>query len=113
MAEFKSHRELLEQIRDLLQPIAAVYRPQYEELVRKRKKEQIESILEIVGRGVKRAAACKLMDGSRSRKEIAQLSKIDSGELSRLTKALKEGDLVVENDGRPSLVVEAGIVWSE
>jgi len=113
MADILTERELLEAIRDLLLPIAAVYRPQYEDLVRSKRRGQIDAILSIAGRGAKRVAACKLMDGSRTRKEIADASKIDGGDLSRLIKTLTEGELVVEEQGRPRLIVEPSIVWSE
>ena len=113
MQEFKSERELLEEIRDLLQPISAVYRPQYDELMRSNKKEDIEQIMDIVGRGDKKIAASRLMNGSRTRKEIVELSKIDSGELSRLVNALKDRDLAAEEEGRPNLVVEPSIIWTE
>lgn len=109
----ESDNELLRQIRDLLVPISGVYQPQYAEVMRSRKKEQVEAITQTVGKGAKRLAACKLMDGSRTRKEIAKEAKIDSGELSRFLKALKEDDLVEEEDGKPQLAVEPSIVWSE
>ena len=53
------------------------------------------------------------MDGSRTRKQIAEEAKIDQGELSRFLKALSADDLVDEEDGRPRLAVEPDIVWSE
>ena len=113
MPEFETERELLEQIRDLLVPIAGVYRPQYAEVVRNQKKEAIEAILSVVGRGEKKVAAAKLIDGSLTRKEIATASKIDAAELSRLVKALKERDLATEEGGRPKLTVEPAVIWSE
>ncbi len=109
----ESDNDLRRQIRDLLVPISGVYQPQYAEVMRSRKKEQVGAITQIVGKGAKRLAAGKLMDGSRTRKQIAVESKIDAGDLSRFLKALKEDDLVDEEDGRPQLAVEPNIIWSE
>lgn len=108
----QTERELLTEIRDLLRPVAEVYRPQFEELMRTRKRVQIQQIMEIAGRGRKRTNAAKLMDGTRTRKQIATESGIDSGDLSRVLTALKGGGLVDEVDARPRLVVEPTIVWS-
>ena len=113
MPEPLSERELLEQIRDLLVPFSAVYRPQFAELVRSQRKEQVEDIMDTVGQGAKNVGAAKLMDGSLTRKQISEASKIDSGALSRVLKALKEKELVHEEDGRPNLVVEPAIIWSD
>ena len=109
----KTDNELLEEIRDLLRPMAAVAQPQYEELMRDKKKEQIGDIHRAVGRSEKKAAAAKLMDGTRTRKEIAKAASLDGSELSRLIKTLKEGELVEEANGKPKLAVEAAVVWSE
>ena len=113
MAQDSPGTELLTQIRDLLMPISAVYRPQYEELMRSRKRQQVDEILQIAGKGARRLAACKLMGGNWTRKEISEKAGIDSGDLSRLLKTLKEGELVEEENGRPRLVVDPSIIWSE
>ena len=113
MAENRTDNELLVEIRNLLRPMSAIAQPQYEELMRGKKKEQIGVIHIAVGRSEKKAAAAKLMDGTRTRKEIAKAAPIDSGDLSRLIMALKEGELVEEAEGRPKLAVEASVVWSE
>ena len=109
----QSDNELLQEIRDLLVPIAGVYRPQYEKVMRSKKIELVEAITKTVGKGAKRLSVSKLMDGTRTRKQLSEESKLDSSELSRLLKALKEDDLAEEESGRPKLVVEPAIVWSE
>ena len=113
MADNKTDHELLEDIRNLLRPMSAIAQPQYEELMRGKKKEQIGEIHSAVGRSEKKAAAARLMDGTRTRKEIAKAASIDSGDLSRLITTLKEGGLVEEAASRPKLAVEASVVWSE
>lgn len=88
--------ELLEEIRDLLLLLA-------EPAIASRDEKLRGKLLEIVGTSAKKAAAVKLMDGSKSQSEIVSQSGCDAGNLSRLIKSLRNENLIKENDRCPKL----------
>ena len=65
-------------------------------------KELRAALKQIVGKGLLKANAVRLMDGTRSQSEIKQLSKIDAGDLSKLVKALRAAALL-SSDEKPKL----------
>ena len=85
--------KLLREIRDLLTLIA-------EPAIAKREEALRNALSEIVGKSHLKAKAVHLMDGSRSQVQIRNDSGIDAGDLSRLTKALREKSLLKEGDGK-------------
>lgn len=90
--------DLLREIRDLLLLIA-------EPALAKRDERLREALIKIVGKSKKKADAVALMDGTRSQSAIQKICGIDVGELSRLTKALREANLLGANDKDPKLVM--------
>jgi len=89
--------ELLREMRDLLRLIA-------EPALAKRDENRRNALREVVGKGKTNVKATLLMDGSRTRQVIRQESGIDSGNLSRLVKALRDKDLL-SGDDNPKLVI--------
>lgn len=89
--------ELLREVVELLRLIAEPH-------IAKRDDKLRNALYEIVGKSKPRANAVKLMDGSRSQSEIGKEAKIDRGGMSRLTKALRETELVPEGD-KPKLTI--------
>jgi hypothetical protein len=89
--------KLLREIRDLLQLIA-------EPALAKRDETHRAAILEAAGRSKLNAKAVLLMDGTRTQAAIRQESGIDKSNLSRLVKALRDGELLTE-DEQPKLVI--------
>lgn len=89
--------ELLREIRDLLRLIA-------EPALAKRDERLRSSLREIIGKSKQKAEAVVLMDGTRSQASIRQSCGIDSGNLSRLIKALRAAELIAPGDEQPKLV---------
>jgi len=89
--------KLLREIRDLLELIA-------EPALAKRDEAHRAAILEVAGRSKSYSKAVLLMDGTRTQAAIRQESGIDSGNLSRLVKALRIEGLLTE-DEQPKLVI--------
>jgi hypothetical protein len=89
--------ELLREAVELLRLIAEPYIASRDEKLR-------IALFEIVGKSAPRAEAVKLMDGSRTQSDIRREAKIDKGELSRITKSLRESGLVKEGD-KPMLAI--------
>jgi hypothetical protein len=89
--------ELLREIRDLLLLIA-------EPALAKRDEGRRVALRALAGRSKTNTKAIQLMDGTRSRKVIRQESGIDSGNLSRLEKSLRDKELIVDGD-QPKLVI--------
>jgi hypothetical protein len=90
--------ELLREMRDLLRVIAEPTLAQRDGRLR-------ASLLEIVGNGKVKAKAVLLMDGSRSQSAICRESGINTGNLSRLVKALRAEALIAHNEKLPKLVL--------
>jgi hypothetical protein len=89
--------ELLREMRDLLRLIA-------EPALAKRDENRRGALREVVGKGKTNARAVLLMDGTRTRQAIRQQSGIDPGNLSRLEKALRNKELLSDDD-RPKLII--------
>lgn len=89
--------ELLREIRDLLRLIA-------EPALEKRDRRLREALLQIVGKSRQKAEAVVLMNGARSQSDIRKGCGIDDGNLSRLVKALREAELIGQDDKFPKLV---------
>lgn len=79
--------ELLREIRDLLRLIA-------EPALAERDQNLRAALLQIVGKSKQKEAAVALMDGTRSQAAIRNECGIDTGNLSRLVKALREASLI-------------------
>lgn len=90
--------DILCEIRDLLRVIA-------EPGVAKRDERLRIALLAIVGKSKQRAAAVLLMDGCRSQAEIRKECEIDTGNLSRVVKALRAASLVGHDEKHPKLVI--------
>jgi hypothetical protein len=90
--------ELLREMRDLLRVMA-------EPALAERDKKLREALLEVVGSSKKRADVALLMNGTRSQADLRKESGMDSGNVSRLVTALREKQLVKEDDKHPELVI--------
>lgn len=91
--------ELLTEIRDLLQVIA-------EPEIAKRDQKRRSSLRAVVGAGAKKAKAALLMDGSRLQSAIVKESGMDTGNLSRLVKALAAAELIAKDQKYPKLLLK-------
>lgn len=91
--------QLLTEIRDLLQVIA-------EPALAKRDAKLRLALRTVVGSSAKKAKAALLMDGTRSQSMIAKESGMNSGNVSRLMKALAAAQLVSGDEKSPALVVK-------
>ena len=89
--------ELMTEIRDLLLLLA-------EPALAKRDQKFREALRKIV-KGPKNISAVFLMNGARSQSAIAKEAQIDSGQLSRLVKALAKESLIAADEKLPKLVV--------
>jgi hypothetical protein len=69
-----------------------------------RERRLVEATKQALGKAEKRKAAAQLMDGSKTRTEIAKATLIDVGDLSRFMKTLLEIGSVTEESSRPKLV---------
>lgn len=91
--------ELLREIRDLLLVMA-------EPALAKRDETLREKLKQIAGRSAAKNRAVLLMDGTRSQASIKSEAKIDQGDLSRLTKALREAGLLGNDEkNQPKLTL--------
>ena len=89
--------ELLTEIRDLLQVMA-------EPELAKRDAKRRASLRDVVGNGAQKAKAVLLMDGSRTQATIVKEAGIDTGNLSRLVKALAGGQLIASDQKHPKVL---------
>ncbi|MBK9239269.1 MAG: hypothetical protein IPL75_03185 [Acidobacteria bacterium] len=89
--------DLLTEIRDLLQVMA-------EPALAQRDAKLRSSLRAVVGSGAKKAKAAQLMDGSRTRSQVAKESGMDDGNLSRLVKALSDAKLITDQKNPKILV---------
>lgn len=89
---------LLREMRDLLRVMA-------EPALAKRDEKFRSALLDIVGKGKAKAKAVLLMDGARSQKTISGEADIDTGQLSRLVKELRDKGLLLANEKVPKLVI--------
>ena len=96
---------LLEEIRDLLIPIAAHYRPEYEKQLQIEKGARATRLAQMV-RGKQARKACLMMDGTNDQAGIRQDVGIGSGNLSLLISRLEEEGMLVPDSNRrnPSLI---------
>lgn len=103
--EDKNIAALLEEIRDLLIPIAAHHRPEYEKQLHIEREARATRLAQMV-RGTQARKACLMMDATNDQARIRQDVGIGSGNLSLLISRLEEeGMLVPESDRRnPSLI---------
>ena len=81
--------DLLREIRDLLVPIAAHYRPEFEATKAERLAKLKETVADMVA-SPKRRAAWTLIDGNRTQRQISQQLTLDEGSTSKLFKPLRE-----------------------
>lgn len=89
-------RDLLQEIRDLLLPVADAYRDQYEKRLVERQAKRLEAIRALLSTE-KRRKAWALSDGTKTQREIANASGMDEGGASRFFKSLR--DLGAISDG--------------
>lgn len=90
--------ELLREIRDLLLLLA-------EPALAERDKKLRGVLLQVVGKSKQRADAVILMDGTRSSANVAKSSGMDSGNMSRFVKALRDAKLIDSNVDQPKTVI--------
>jgi hypothetical protein len=100
----ESTEDLLREIRDLLIPIEAHYRPQYEASKASERRKLVATVANIVS-SPKRKAAWRLADGTRTQRQISQQSTLDEGSTSKLFKALRELGAIVDKPN-PTRTVE-------
>jgi hypothetical protein len=86
---------LLREIRDLLVPIAAHYRPLYEQAKANERAKLRETVKGMLG-SPKRRRAWDLADGTRTQRQISQQAPLDEGSTSRLFKTLREIGAIVD-----------------
>ncbi len=86
---------LLTEIRDLLEPIAAHYRPEFEAAKATERENLKKAVADLVS-SQKRRAAWDLIDGTRTQRQISKESTLDEGSTSRLFKALRELGAIVD-----------------
>jgi hypothetical protein len=96
--------DLLREIRDLLKPVEAHYRPEYDAARAAERRKLLATVAEMVS-SPKRKAAWKLADGSRTQRQISQQSTLDEGSTSKLFKSLRELGAVVDKPN-PTRTVE-------
>lgn len=96
--------DLLREIRDLLVPVSAHYRPEYELVQAAQRKRLVATVRDMVS-STKRMDAWKLADGSRTQRQISQQSTLDEGSTSRLFKSLRELGAIVDTPN-PTRMVE-------
>ena len=86
---------LLREIRDLLVPIAAHYRPLYEQAKATERAKLKETVRGMLG-SHKRRRAWDLADGTRTQRQISQQAPLDEGSTSKLFKTLREIGAIVD-----------------
>lgn len=94
--KLETAEDLLRDIRELLVPISAHYRPEWEAA----KAAELAKLKKTVGELVataKRKAAWRLADGTRTQRQISQQSTLDEGSTSKLFKNLKELGAIVDS----------------
>lgn len=96
---------LIKEIRDLLIPIAAHYRPEYEEQLRIEKRQKAERLAQMV-RGRQARNAVLMMDGTNEQAQIRKATGIASSNLSPLITRLAEEGMVEDASDRrkPELI---------
>jgi hypothetical protein len=87
--------DILRDIRELLKPIEAHYRPEYDAARAAERRKLVATVAEMVS-SEKRKAAWRLADGSRTQRQISQQSTLDEGSTSKLFKALRELGAIVD-----------------
>jgi len=80
--------EVLEEIRDLLRPVAEAYRDDYEE------RRRVGELLRQVVRGGKREHMYRLMNGARTQTDMAQEAGVHPSSVSRFVDDLSDADLI-------------------
>lgn len=97
--------KLLQEIRDLLIPIAAHYRPEYEKQLEIQRKEKAQRLAQMV-KGKQARSVCMMMDGTNEQSQIRKETGIASGNLSPLISRLEEeGMLTADSDrSKPALI---------
>jgi hypothetical protein len=99
--------ELLKKILDTLVLIA-------EPQIAHRDEKRRSALISIVGRGQKTIKAASLMDGTKTQAIICKESGIDGGALSRLTKALRDADLIQADAKAPKINIPLSArFWEE
>lgn len=88
--------QILQEIRDLLRLIA-------EPALAKRDERLRLSLEQVIGKSKQKAEAVALMNGIRSHSDIRKECQIDSGNLSRLVKALQAAELIGPDLQHPKL----------
>jgi len=105
MADDEIQTALLTEIRDLLIPIAAHYRPEFEKQLQIERGQKVERLPQIV-RGKQARKACLMMDGSNDQAAIRRDVGIASGNLSSLISRLEGEGMLAEGADRrmPQLI---------
>ncbi len=93
--------EQTELLREILQVLRLIAEPQ----LARRDEAQRALLIEIVGKGVAKARAASLMNGTRTQSAIAKEAAIDPGALSRMTKSLRKAKLLRGEDKTPNLAI--------
>ena len=96
----------IQEIRDLVRLMA-------EPAVAERDRKLRDELRKIVGRSTQKSKTVLLMNGKRTQKDIQAEARIDSGNLSRLVKQLKECGLLADNGKQPSLTISIPATFFE
>ncbi len=86
---------LLREIRELLVPIAAHYRPLYEQAKANERAKLRETVKGMLG-SAKRRRAWDLADGTRTQRQISRQAPLDEGSTSKMFKTLREIGAIVD-----------------
>jgi len=97
-------RDLLEQIRDLLRPVADAYQDQYERRLAERAEQQRAAVAALLS-NPKRKKAWALADGTLTQTAIAVETGIDKSDLSKFFKRLRDLGALLD-DTNPTRAIE-------
>ncbi len=100
-----SEHDLLTEIRDLLIPVAAHYRPQYEKHLQEERRRKADQLAKLVRGDQARKAVLMMAKGGNEQSSIRASTGIASGNLSPLISRLDEGGYLEPDDRkRPKLI---------
>jgi hypothetical protein len=89
---------------ELLREMVGLLRLIAEPQIAKRDQKRRVALAEIVGKSPQKTKAILLMDGSKTQAAIIKGAGIEQSVLSRLTKALRTAELIVNDDKPPKLL---------
>ncbi|MFZ0394118.1 MAG: helix-turn-helix domain-containing protein [Terracidiphilus sp.] len=91
----------IELLRKILDMLTLVAEPQ----IAQRDAKARAALSELIGKGLLKAKAVALMNGTKTQSQICRETGIDQGALSRLMKSLKEKSLIGLDEKHPKLTI--------